>query len=223
MYPSLLTTSRLAIAVLASERCLWADNCGSLSDCYGTATAAITVLAAIAAAAVIAGLVLPMLVEAAGAAGLEAAITSVGAALEGAGPWVGEASNLAEGGAIAQSLAGSCVSACGEMLSGGAMSEAGFLQQLGEWSNAGSLADALNAFEGSANWEGGLFASAEDAVAAAQQGQMGATLQAPYLPSHMVVIEPGEAGMFLVRDPAIGGTYEVTLEWIAKWVSGGVF
>ena len=143
---------------------------------------------------------------------------------EGGGPWVAEATNVAEGGAIAQRLAGSCVSACGEIMTGGAMSEAEFLAQLGEWSNPGALADALNAREASsATWEGGYFASAEDAIWAARQGRMAAVLQAPSLPAHMVVVEPREAGMFFVRDPGMGGTYEVRLEWIAKWVSGGVF
>ena len=68
-----------------------------------------------------------------------------GSFLEGAGPWVAEAVNVTEGGAVLQSSAGSCVAACGEMLSGGAMSQAEFLAQLGEWSNPGALAEALNA------------------------------------------------------------------------------
>src|SRR5262249_57257003 len=141
--------------------------------------------------------------------------------LEGAGPWVADAVNVTEGGAVLQSTAGSCVAACGEMLSGGAMSQAEFLAQLGEWSNPGALAEALNALEGVTTWEGGYFASAADAVVAAQEGQMGAVLQAPFLPAHMVVLEPGEAGMFLVRDPAIGGTDEGAVERISKHVAGG--
>jgi hypothetical protein len=83
--------------------------------------------------------------------------------------------------------------------------------------------DALNARAGSTVWQGGYFESAADAVAAAERGEMAATLQAPGLPGHMVMIEPGEAGTFLVRDPAIGGTYEVVVEWLEKWVSGGVW
>ena len=142
---------------------------------------------------------------------------------EGAGPWVADAVHVTAGGAVRQSTAGSCVAACGEMLSGGAMSQAEFLAQLGEWSNPGALAEALNALEGVTTWEGGYFASAADAVVAAQAGQMGAVLQAPFLPAHMVVLEPGEAGMFLVRDPAIGGMYEVAVAWITKYVAGGVW
>jgi hypothetical protein len=38
-----------------------------------------------------------------------------------------------------------------------------------------------------------------------------------------VVIEPGQAGTFLVKDPGIGGTYEVTAEWIMKYVAGAVW
>ena len=103
----------------------------------------------------------------------------VGGFLEGAGPWAAEAVNVTEGGAVLQSTAGSCVAACGEMLSGGAMSQAEFLAQLGEWSNPGALAEALNALEGVTTWEGGYFASAADAVVAAQEGQMGAVPAGP--------------------------------------------
>ena len=95
--------------------------------------------------------------------------------------------------------------------------------QLGEWSNPGALAEALNALAGVTTWEGGYFASAADAVVVAQEGPMGAVLQAPCLPAHMVMLEPGEAGLFVVRDPAIGGTYEVAVAWITKYVAGGVW
>src|SRR5215470_3410755 len=108
----------------------------------------------------------------------------VGDFLEGAGPWVADAVNVTAGGAVLQRTAGACVAACGEMLSGGAMSQAAFLAHLGEWSNPGALAEALNALEGVTTWEGGYFASAADAVLAAQAGPMGAVLQAPFLPAH---------------------------------------
>jgi len=39
----------------------------------------------------------------------------------------------------------------------------------------------------------------------------------------MVVVEPTEAGTHLVRDPLPGVTYEVTVDWIKKFVVGGVF
>jgi hypothetical protein len=70
---------------------------------------------------------------------------------------------------------------------------------------------------------GGYFDTAEDAIIAAHGGQIGAVLQAPFLPAHMGVIEPLETGWFLVRDPGIGGTYQVRSVWIEKYVSAGVF
>ena len=146
---------------------------------------------------------------------------AAGSSLDGAGPWVAEGTNITAGGTVAQSLGGSCVSACGEMLSGGAMSESQFLEQLGEWSNPSALADSLNSLEGAGTWQGGYFTEAQ-AIAAAQGGQIGAVLQALEANAHMVVITPGESGAFLVQDPAIGGTYQVTLQWIAKYVAGGV-
>ena len=187
-----------------------ASDCSDLTDCYSTIIAGII-------AAVAIGLLLFFLWEFLAAA-------EVGAFLEGAGPWVAEATNITEGGTILQSAGGSCVSACGEILTDGAMSEAQFLGELGEWSNPGALADALNAQAGSGVWESGYFATGADALSVAEQGEMAATLQAPGLPAHMVVIEPGaEAGTFVVSDPGIGGTYEVTAEWIEKYVSGGVW
>src|SRR5262249_50028251 len=152
--------------------------------------------------------VLPFILEMAAAAiglGEIGAAAEVGGFLEGAGPWVAEGLNVTEGGAVAQGLSGSCVSACGEMLSGGALSEGEFLAQLGEWSNPKALAEALDTLEGAGTWQGGYFAGEADAIAAAQQGEIGAVLQAPNLPAHMVVVEPGEGGLFLVRDPGIGG------------------
>lgn len=217
------TTLAAAILYLAVARPALADNCGSLSDCYGTIAAAIAVVVAIAALVALIAFA-PEILAALGLAaeaGGEAA--AVGGFLEGAGPWVAEAVNATEGGAVLQSTAGSCVSACGEMLSGGALSEAELLGTIGEWSNPAALADALNAAGGATTWEGGYFETAADALAAAEQGQMGAVLQAPFLPAHMVVIEPLEAGGFLVQDPAIGGTYEVVASWIEKFVAGGVW
>ena len=102
------------------------------------------------------------------------------------------------------------------------MSQAEFLAQLGEWSNPGALAEALNALEGVTTWEGGYFASAADAVVATQEGQMGA------VPGPIPSCAYGHSGAWrswhvLGRDPAIGGTYEVTVEWITKYVAGGVW
>jgi hypothetical protein len=103
------------------------------------------------------------------------------------------------------------------MLSG--RSQAELLGKLGDWSNPQALARELG--EG---WTGGFFGSADDAIAAASRGPMGATLQAGTGPGHMVVTSPLGEGRFLVRDPWAGGsTYEVGSDWIGQYVSGGVF
>jgi hypothetical protein len=139
------------------------------------------------------------------------------------GPWVKEATNVEKGGAVAQSRPGSCVAACGEMLTGGSVSEARLLEQLGEDSNPKALADALNSRERRTAWRGGYFPDESWSVAAARRGPMAAVLQAPRGGAHMVVIEPAADGQFLVRDPIPGVTYQVTPAWIEKFVSGGVF
>jgi hypothetical protein len=139
------------------------------------------------------------------------------------GPWAEEAARVEVGGAVPQSRPRSCVAACGEMLTGGSLSEAAFLDQFGEDSNPEALANALNAREAGAGWRGGYFLDESWAVAAARRGPMAAVLQAPLGGAHMVVIEPAGEGEFLVRDPAPGVTYRVTPAWIEKYVSGGVF
>ena len=199
----------LLAAALAPRPAL-ASDCSDISDCYSTIIAGIV-------AAVAIGLLLFFLWEFFAAEG-------VGAWLSGAGPWIAEATNITEGGTILQSLGGSCVSAVGEILTDGAMSEAGFLGELGEWSNPGALADALNGLGRFGTWESGYFGTGAEALAVAEEGEMGAVLQAPGLASHMVVIEPGaEAGTFVVSDPAIGATYDVTAGWIEKYVAGGLW
>ena len=148
-------------------------------------------------------------------AGAEAAEAGLGA---GSGPWaVGVASS--EGGAVGQLTVGSCVSACGEMLSNGAVTQSKLLGQIGEWSNPARLADALGN-----GWRGGYFGSGADALAAAERGPMGAALQAGTGPGHMVVTSPLGDGAFLVRDPWAGGsTYTVGSSWIEQFVAGGTF
>jgi hypothetical protein len=44
-------------------------------------------------------------------------------------------------------------------------------------------------------------------------------------PAHMVTITPieGSPGMFRVQDTGVGMTYDVTTEWIKKFVVGGVW
>jgi len=158
------------------------------------------------------------LADTAGLADTAAGSVGVGG---GSGSWVDESMNFSQGGAIAQTRTGSCVSACGAMLTGGTLSEDQLLAELGEWSNPQSLARSLNARGG--GWRGSYFASGSDALAAAERGPMGAVLQAPGSPAHMVVIEPTSTGVFLVRDPLPGVTYKVTPAWIEKYVAGGVW
>jgi len=142
---------------------------------------------------------------------------------EHSGPWVHEAGDVEPGGAVAQTRPGSCVSACGEMLTGGSATEAQFLEELGEDSNPRALAADLNRRAGGTEWRGGYFPDGATAVAAAERGPIGAVLQAPGGGAHMVVIEPAGEGQFVVRDPIPGVTYRVTAAWIEKFVSGGVF
>jgi hypothetical protein len=132
------------------------------------------------------------------------------------GPWVPGV--VRPGGSVAQSHPGSCVSACGEMLTGGARSEAEFLASLGQWSNPKALASELGS-----GWTGGFFGTGAEAIQVARQGEMGAVLWAPgQRAGHMVVIRPSGAG-FVVRDPDPGVNYTVGARWIGRYVAGGVW
>lgn len=146
---------------------------------------------------------------------------------EGAGaytassPWLDEVKNLKPGGTFLQCANGSCVSATGQNITAGATTEAQMLKQLGEWSNAEALAAALN--KGGVNggkWIGGMV-SEENTLALAGRGIIGAELQAPGVPAHMVAIEPipGSNGLFNVLDTGVGASYTVSREWILKYVS----
>jgi hypothetical protein len=160
-----------------------------------------------------------------GAALTEEAGTA-GANLPGGGPWVEKGINLSKGGAVLQTGERSCVSACGEMLSEGAMTEKQFIQRLGAPGTAGRLVNELNKLEGAGTWTGSFLYTPEAAVRLSQSmdSTFGAVLQAPYLESHMVVMEAiGEDGLFLVRDPGIGGTYQVGIDWVAEYVIGLVW
>ncbi|HEY6726443.1 MAG TPA: RHS repeat-associated core domain-containing protein [Polyangiaceae bacterium] len=136
----------------------------------------------------------------------------------GSGPWV--PSSVRAGGAVAQSLPGSCGAACVEMLSGGTITEAQALaSSVPEWSNYLNVARALEA-----PWQGGLFAAPADALAAAGRGPMAGLLWSPGARAgHLVVLEPEASGLFLVRDPLPGVTYSVGASWVQRWVAGGVW
>ncbi len=142
---------------------------------------------------------------------------------EYSGPWVNEATNVRRGGSVAQCSGGSCVSAAGEMLTGGSVTEAQLLSRLGEWSDPVALRTELNRLAGSEAWRGGYFTDASEALSAARQGPMAAILQAPGGRGHAVLIEPIARGRFRVRDPLPGVTYEVSASWVRRFVSGGVF
>lgn len=117
-----------------------------------------------------------------------------------------------------ESLPGSCVSACGDVLTAGARTETQLLDALGEWSNPQALAAELGG-----PWRGGGFGSGADALAAANRGPMGAVLQAPGGSAHMVVTSPLGGGRFQVLDPFDSSGYVVDSGWIERYVSGGVF
>lgn len=106
---------------------------------------------------------------------------------------------------------------------GGAVTERQLLKRLGEWSNPERLAEELNRIQGTDTWIGGYFRTEEHALSTAKSGPMGAILQVPYAKGHSVMIEPLRQGVFLVRDPIPGATYEVTEAWVKKYVAGGVY
>jgi RHS repeat-associated protein len=139
------------------------------------------------------------------------------------GPWVDQATNIRLGGTVSQSCPGSCVSAVGEILTGGAIKEERLLSSLGEWSNPQRLAAELNAVEGGERWVGGYLSEA-DTVRVANRGQMGGVLMAPGAKSmHMVAIEPVGPGRFAVQDPLPGMCYAVDESWVRTYVGGGVW
>ncbi|WP_316228456.1 RHS repeat-associated core domain-containing protein [Bradyrhizobium sp. SZCCHNR1039] len=151
-----------------------------------------------------------------------------GAALVGGkivtGPWSRGVTNVVEDGVFTQCAAGSCVSATGQVLTNGAVSEEQLLSKLGEWSNPVALARELNRLDPSAAWKAGYFVDGADALAVAKSGRVGLVLQAPGTAAHMVTVEPlATAGRFLVRDTGAGVTYEVGSEWIKTFVAGGVW
>jgi RHS repeat-associated protein len=138
------------------------------------------------------------------------------------GPWVPEADKVSLGGTVAQSCPGSCVSAVGEILTNGAVTEEKLLAELGEWSNPEALAKELNKVTGE-QWVGG-YVTEEDAVKMVNQGKVGATLyEAGGKSQHMVAIEPTGTGTFSVEDPLPGQCYEVDEAWVRQYVTGGVW
>jgi len=95
------------------------------------------------------------------------------------------------------------------------------VSKIGEWSNAESLASALNKSGiNGGGWIGGMVSDA-NTLALANRGIIGAELQVPGQAAHMVAIEPipGAPGTFNVMDTGVGATYTVNSAWIQKYVS----
>jgi hypothetical protein len=151
------------------------------------------------------------------------AMGAAGAYTDGA-PWLDNVTNYTKGGTFLQ-CGQTCVSATGQNLTGGAVSEQQLAQLLGQPArNPLALANALNGLGSSGQWAGQYFANGEAALDQAEQGLFGAVLQAPGVQGHMVAIEPiVGTNMFLVMDTGAGATYEVTASWIEQFVSGGVW
>ncbi|KWV34640.1 hypothetical protein AWV63_00250 [Micromonospora rifamycinica] len=147
-------------------------------------------------------------------------LTRVG---DSSGPWYDAGTNHREGGAVQQETGGSCVSASGEMLTDGRITQSELLTKLGDWSNLTALRNELNNRDGDGTWTGHYFVDGSDAVRRAAEGPMAAQVQAPRGPAHMVLLEPGENGSFTVRDPFDGSSYDVDGAWVEKYVAGGVF
>ncbi|MEV6799708.1 hypothetical protein AB0M91_15360 [Micromonospora rifamycinica] len=147
-------------------------------------------------------------------------LTRVG---DSSGPWYDAGTNHREGGAVQQETGASCVSAAGEMLTEGRITQSELLAELGDGSNLTALRNELNNRDGDGTWTGHYFADGGDALRRASEGPMAAQLQAPRGPAHMVLLEPGENGSFTVRDPFDGSSYDVDGAWVEKYVAGGVF
>jgi hypothetical protein len=139
------------------------------------------------------------------------------------GPWGEGVTNVKPGATFIQCGDGSCVSATGQILTGGKVTESQLIGQLGEWADVSKLPGTLSEMLPGTKWEGHYFGSGDEALAIAQKGQFGAVLQAPTYGAHMVTIEPLKSGKFLVTDTGVGATYIVTSEWIKKYVSAGVW
>ncbi len=147
---------------------------------------------------------------------------SAGAFTKGA-PWLNGVSKYTEGGTFLQ-CGESCVSATGQILTDGEVTEQQLVQQLGQPADPLALPQALNQLGNSGQWTGSYFESGEQALNQANQGQLGAVLQAPGVSPHMVTISPiTGSNMFLVADTGVGATYQVTSSWIQQYVSAGVW
>jgi hypothetical protein len=144
----------------------------------------------------------------------------------GSGPWTLAGVNRAAGGAVLQLLPQSCVAACGEMLTAGAVSQPALIERIGVPASAEDLAQALNTMVETDAWRWGYFVDAQATLAYVLRGAMAGLLWAPGVQiGHMVVIETaGPSGRrFRIRDPFDGFSYYVNETWIGTFVAAGVF
>ena len=142
------------------------------------------------------------------------------------GPWTHTAVNLIARGAVRQLQPQSCVAACGEMLTDGAVSQPDLIERIGAPASTEDLAQALNTMLDTDAWQWGYFAEPQDTLACVLRGAMAGLLWVPGARiGHMVVIEATESagGRFRIRDPFDGFSYDVTEIWIGTFVVAGVF
>jgi hypothetical protein len=120
---------------------------------------------------------------------------------------------------LTQSTPDSCGAASVEILSGGRVTEADILARRGDQNvHPGILAEEMGD-----GWQGRWLDSEQEALDAASQGPAILRLQAPGEQGHFVVSEPLPNGNFRIQNPGIGGSYEVTPQWIRNYASAGVF
>lgn len=159
---------------------------------------------------------------AAGGHALGEGVIRIGGAPAGGGGGRFPVLNEVPGGAVRQTTNLSCVSACGEMLTGGAISQEHLLSVLGENSNAEALARALGP-----GWQGGGVdmekPEAFDALVA--RGKPWAARVPGQRGHHMVVVDGlNDDGNVMIRDPWHGSSYETPLaDFLPEWDGQLVF
>ena len=127
------------------------------------------------------------------------------------------------GGAVSQMAEDSCVSACGEMLTGGRHSQESFYDYFGRrgvpLAELGVALDTVGE-----RWFFIEAPSLEEIGESADRGPVALQLSRnsnPKSPGHMVVLEKAPDGSYVVRDPwDSGSSYKVDERWLGKWVKG---
>lgn len=126
--------------------------------------------------------------------------------------------------AVRQVTNGSCVSACGEMLTDSRIPQDSILDKIGEWSNSESLAKYLRENDGGP-WAGGYIEPYFEQIVARGQPWAAEMFPRDSLNSyhHMVIVDGvGEQGVS-IRDPWEGSSYTmVKEEFVRRWTGLGV-